>query len=104
MTFATDAQNVLFTSKYPTEAVVRYIDYSDRLILATGSSDVIASSIWTGQTGITISNSSFDTVNGTAQALFSGGTAGQTFKITNTITTTGGQTLVQPFELRVKQP
>jgi hypothetical protein len=104
MTFATDAQNVLFTSKYPTEAVVRYIDWADRLILATGSSDVIASSTWTGQTGITISNSSFDTVNGTAQALFSGGTAGQTFKITNTITTTGGQTLVQPFELRVKQP
>lgn len=104
MTFKLDSTNTLFTDKYPTEAVVRYIDYSDRLILATGSSDVIASSIWTGQTGITISNSSFDTVNGTAQALFSGGTAGQTFKITNTITTTGGQTLVQPFELRVKQP
>jgi hypothetical protein len=104
MTFATDAQNVLFTSKYPTEAVVRYIDYSDRLILANGSLDVIASSTWTGQTGITIGSTSFDAVAGTTQALFSGGTAGQTYKITNQITTTGGQTLVFPFEMRVKQP
>jgi hypothetical protein len=104
MSFRTDINNTLFTVKYPTEAVIRYIDWSDRLILATGASDPIATSTWAGQTGITISNSSFDAVNGTAQALFSGGTAGQTFKITNTITTTGGQTLVQAFEFRVEQP
>jgi hypothetical protein len=104
MSFRTDINNTLFTVKYPTEAVIRYIDWSDRLILATGASDPIATSTWTGQTGITISNSSFDAVNGTAQALFSGGAAGQTFKITNTITTTGGQTLVQAFEFRVEQP
>ena len=104
MTFKIDINNVLFTDKYPTEAVIRLIDWSDRLILATGATDVIASSSFTGQTGITISNASFDAVGGTAQALFSGGTAGQTYKITHQITTTGGQTLVQPFEVRVKQP
>jgi len=104
MTFKIDVYNVLFTDKFPTEAVVRYIEWAERLITVTGATDPIATSTWTGQTGITITNTTFDAVNGTTQALFSGGTAGQTYKIINTITTTGGQTLAQTFEFRVKQP
>ena len=104
MTFRTDIHNTLFTEKYPTEAVIRYIDWSDRLILATGAMDPIATSTWAGQTGITITSSTFNATTGIAQALFSSGTAGQSYKITNTITTTGGQTLVQAIEVRVVQP
>jgi hypothetical protein len=61
--------------------------------------DTIQTSSWIVQTGITLSASSNTTT--TTTVWLSLGTAGQTYKVTNMITTTAGRTTEQSFNVRV---
>jgi hypothetical protein len=96
-TLRVDTDGQFFAVKTPTE-VVRYdIDWSNFL-----GAETISTSAWAAQTGVTLGT----TTNTTkiASAIISSGTAGQSYKITNTITTSGGQTFVRGFELRLVAP
>ncbi len=54
--------------------------------LSTG--DTISASSWTVETGLTVDSESNTTTAGTA--VISGGTAGKTYKVENTVTTANG--------------
>ena len=62
--------------------------------------DTIATSGWSGDTGITVGSSSNTTT--TATVNLSGGTEGRTYKVTNTITTAGGRTATVVLEIEIK--
>lgn len=77
-------------------AVLDYpIDWSDWL-----DSDTISTSAWTVEPGITEDSSSNTTT--VATIWLSGGTAGETYSITNTIVTAGGRTNDQTITIEVK--
>jgi hypothetical protein len=62
--------------------------------------DTITASIWIVPDGITRNSDAFDTR--TTTIWLSGGTAGETYLLTNRITTAGGRTYDQTARLRVK--
>jgi hypothetical protein len=61
--------------------------------------DPIASSTWTVPTGIVKNSDTFD--DGSTTIWLSGGTAGQKYRLTNRIVTTGGRTYDQTVVLKV---
>lgn len=87
-------------SKTPSETFDGTINWATRGLGA----DTISSSSWSvSPAGITILSGgqapSF--TNTTTTAWFSGGTAGVTYTVTNTITTAGGRTLQESYPLPV---
>ena len=56
----------------------------------------ITASVWTIPAGITYVSNATASGNTKTTLMLSGGTVGNTYVVTNTITTTGGETLEQP--------
>jgi len=84
--------------KDPGEQLDYRIDWKDRL-LVNRVTDSIASSTWTGTSGITIASNNF---SGTFTTVWlAGGTIGTTYTVTNTIVTTGGRTMVQSVSIKI---
>lgn len=77
-------------------AILDYaIDWSTWL-----GSDTIATSTWSASAGITINSNTNTTTRATVW--LSGGTAGNTYQLTNTITTAGGRTDQRTIAVEVK--
>jgi hypothetical protein len=83
-------------TKDPSAVLDYQIDWSDWL-----DSDTISSSDWTAQTGITIDSDTNTTT--TATVWLSGGTAGKTYRVTNTIVTAGLRTDERSIDIYVTQ-
>ena len=78
------------------DAVLDYeVDWSEWL----GGSDTIATSTWSAPEGITIVTDSNTTT--TATVWLSGGTARQSYNVTNHITTDGGRTDERTITIKV---
>jgi hypothetical protein len=83
-------------SKDP-DAMLDYTnDWSDWL-----DGDVISSSSWTADTGITVYGDSYD--DETATAWISGGTVGTAYDITNQIVTAAGRTDERTIRITVRE-
>lgn len=84
------------------DAVLDYgIDWADWLAAGIDPTDTLATSSWTATSGITASAPQLD---GTvASCLVSGGTAGQTYTVTNRITTANGRTEDRSFRVKVAE-
>jgi len=81
--------------KTPDEVKDYGVEWADQLGGAT-----ISSSDWTVPSGITEDDADTD---GTATVIrVSGGTAGQEYTLTNTITTSAGETLQRAIRIRVR--
>jgi hypothetical protein len=88
---------VIYTVRSNTpDAVLDYtMDWSEWL-----DGDTIASSIWTAESGITINSSSNTTT--VATVWLSGGTAGESYRVTNQITTAAARTDDRSLFITVK--
>ena len=64
------------------------LDFLQDWALWLASGDTIASSVWTVETGLTVDSET--NTNTDATAVISGGDAGKTYKVENTITTANG--------------
>lgn len=73
-------------AKDPDEVLDYKLDWTDRL-----AGDTVATSVWAAEAGITIDSNVFDDTSATVWV--SGGTAGTTYRMTNTITTAAGRTM-----------
>lgn len=79
------------------DAILDYtVDWSRWL-----DTDTILTSQWTVPTGLTQASSSNTATSATAW--LSGGAAGQSYTVTNRITTTGGRTDDRSFTIRVEE-
>lgn len=79
------------------EAVLDYLfDWSDWLV-----TDTITTSTMAAETGITIDDDDNDDT--TATVWLSGGTAGEDYRVTNTIVTMGGRTDERTIIARVRE-
>lgn len=65
--------------------------------------DEINSSNWTAEAGITLVPASQSFTTTTTRVFVSGGTVGQNYTLTNTITTVGSRTDERSIEIRVRQ-
>jgi hypothetical protein len=84
-------------TKSPADVLDYIFDYSTWL-----GTDTIDTSAWKVPSGITV-NSNTKTSN-TTTVWIAGGQIGQDYKVENTITTIGGRTKVQTFDLSVVNP
>jgi hypothetical protein len=82
--------------KDPNDVLDYTIDWSKFL-----GSDTIATSIWIVPAGITKNSNSNTTT--LATVWLSGGTAGETYQVTNRITTAGGRTKDKSFSIYVAE-
>lgn len=80
--------------KDPNESIFFGVDWTDYLGTAN-----ISTSTWIVPTGITNLTSSFTTK--TASIKLSGGTLGIVYRVTNRITTSGGETVDQSIDIEV---
>ena len=80
--------------KDPQDVLDYQIDWSDWL-----DTDTISTSAWVVQTGLTKDSSSNTTT--TATVWLSGGTNGNQYVLTNTITTANGRTVERSFIVKV---
>lgn len=78
--------------KAPEEVIVEGFDWSDRMDPAT---DYIADSEWTIDAGLTGSAATF--TKSQTQLDLSGGTVNETYKVSNTMTTSTGLVYVKSF-------
>lgn len=85
----------VWANKDPSDVLDYTIDYSALL-----DGDTIASSVWSVDAGITIDSDTNTTTNATVWV--SGGTSGNVYTFTNTITTAGGRTFERSARLTVK--
>ena len=85
-------------TKQPADVLDYDIDYTDWL-----GSDTIASKTVTADDGITIDSSAITGAGTRVKTWISGGTTATTYKITVTITTTGGLTKQDEFRVKVKE-
>jgi hypothetical protein len=83
--------------KDPDEVLDYEIDWTAKL---TGG-DTITSSSWTVPAGITKDSSTFTT--STATIWLSDGTIGETYLLTNEVTTAAGRTMDQSAKLKIKE-
>lgn len=90
---------VPYITKDPSDVLDYVLDHSDWL--ADAGADAIATSTWVVPSGITQNNALNTTT--TAVIWLSGGTAGQIYRITNRITTTGGRTRDRSFDVVVRE-
>lgn len=79
------------------------LDYTIDWARWMDTSDFISSSTWIAESGITIVPASESFTNTTTTVFISGGSPGQTYKITNRITTNGNRIDERSFELRVRE-
>jgi len=84
--------------KQPVEVQDYVIDFSTWL---TSLNDAIQSHTVVATTGITVSNSTL--VGASVQVWLSGGTDGNTYKISVTLTTTQGRVKQVEFKIKVKE-
>ena len=88
--------------KDPQEVLDYSIDWNNRI----SSGDALDSSAWAITTdpdsGLTIDSNTFDGAVGTATVWLSGGTLGQEYALTNTVTTSGGRTMEQTVRLKIQ--
>jgi hypothetical protein len=81
------------------EAVLDYqINWAAQM---TQDSDTISTSVWDAEAGITIDSESETTT--AATVWLSGGTAGNSYTVTNTITTAGSRTDERSIEVVVEE-
>lgn len=64
--------------------------------------DLISTSDWVADAGLTIVNGSKSFTNTVATVFVQGGTAGQNYNLTNTITTVGSRTDERTITIRVR--
>ena len=83
--------------KDPADVLDYTRDWTNQLV---PRDDTIATSTWTAPTGITKDDETNDDL--TSTVWLSGGTAGDTYEVPCTITTTGGRTLEQSIWIRVE--
>ncbi len=84
------------------QAVLDYtIDWLTEGWLVSG--DTLSQSLWSADSGITIDSTSIDVPNGKTTVWLSGGTVGTTYKVTNSITTTGGRKDDRTLEIVVQE-
>jgi hypothetical protein len=79
----------------PTEVLDYQINWAD--FLPTG--DAIASSAWTADTGLTVTTGGYTAT--TTTVWVSGGTARYLYRVTNTVTTTGGRTIDKVLKFKI---
>jgi phage gp36-like protein len=89
--------------KAPSEDGVYALSYAGAPAIVAGD-DVIEASAWTLPSGIAKVASDFDANESTTTITVSGGTDGQDYLLTNTVTTAAGLTLDGFVMLRVRQP
>ncbi len=75
---------LVWASKDPVENLDYSLDWSKEI-----GNDAITNSVWTADSGITLSNPSFSATGATTW--ISGGVDGKSYRIWNTITTTSGR-------------
>lgn len=83
-------------NKDPDEVLDYQIDWSDRL-----GADTIATTTWVVPSGITKDSDTNDDT--TTTIWLSGGTTGETYSLTNRITTAGGRTMDQSVRLKIAE-
>lgn len=90
--FQVDDDGFNFLPKGPGEDLVYTLDHTDSL-----GSDSISSSSWATTDELTATN---PTISGKmVSAKISGGVAGNSYLVENTVVTNGGQTIVRKFKL-----
>jgi hypothetical protein len=82
--------------KDPNAVLDYYVDWTRWL-----NGDTIATSVWTVTAGLTVANDTHTTT--AATVWLSGGTVGETYKVTNRITTTGGRTEDRSFDVKIAE-
>ena len=92
----TGANGLPYWEKDPSAVKDYSIDWTDRL-----DGDVIATSSWTVQTGLTVGINAFS--NTATTIWLSAGTLTRRYKATNRITTAGGRTHDQSIEILIKE-
>lgn len=86
----------LHAIKQPTANVDYTLDWQDAL----SGGETITASTWVGDTGITLGTTLF--TGSTTTVFIAGGTAGKSYKATNTVVTSGGRTLVRTLALTIQ--
>lgn len=84
--------------KQPADVLDYDFDYSDWL---DDRSDTIATYNVVAETGLTVGL--VTAISGVVKVFLSGGTDGQTYKVTCTVTTTGGRTKQAEISVKVKE-
>jgi hypothetical protein len=90
--------------KYVSERIDKGFDWSSHLSNqgTDGAADTIATSVWAADSGITLSGDALDDTETKTAITITGGTAGTTYTIENTITMTdSAQIRVRAFRVRV---
>ena len=82
--------------KDPNAVLDYYVDWTRWL-----NGDTIATSVWTVAAGLAVANDTHTTT--AATVWLSGGTVGETYKVTNRITTTGGRTEDRSFDVKIAE-
>lgn len=90
--FQVDDDGYPYLPKGPNENLVYTLDHSDAM-----GEETIAQSTWIVPTGLTQTSSTISDL--TVSVKIGGGTAGQSYLIENTVTTTGPQVIVRKFKL-----
>ena len=96
-TYVTDVTGT-WIEKDPLDVLDYSFDWTD--ILATSGNDTNSSSVWGGDSGITIGASTG--AGAVRTTIISGGSVGQSYAVTNKIVTVGGRTIERSFRLDVK--
>lgn len=84
--------------KQPVDVLDYDFDYSDWL---ADRADTISTATITATTGVTVGSSTH--TSGVVKVFISGGTDGQSYKITCTVVTTGGRTKQAEIVIKVKE-
>lgn len=67
-----------------------------------GDEDRIATSVWSADSALTLSDDAIDATECVTSVNIAGGTAGQSYRVKNTITTDAGRTIERSFVLNVR--
>lgn len=92
-------QIIKFPDKDPNEELDFGLDWTQRLIVNNVADRIISSSWAVPGGGLTITAQSF--LNNDTTVWLEGGTAGQTYTVTNTVVTAGNRTMVQSATLKI---
>lgn len=84
--------------KQPADVVDFDVDFSEWM----ASNDVISMAVSTTDTGLTLGATVINPANSTVKQWVSGGSDGSTYKVSMTITTTGGRTKQAEFKVKVR--
>lgn len=87
---------LVWPDKDPNDVLDYRVDWSSRL-----EGDTISTSTWIVPSGITQDSAVSD--DSTSTIWLSGGTAGETYSLTNRVVTDGGRTMDQSVRIKVKE-